>query len=172
MHIIIWLFPILFIFHDFEEIIFMQSWLNKNKLYLSNKFPKLSKKLLAHFDDITTETFAASVAEEFILISIVTIISYTTNWFNLWIGLFLAFTIHLIIHCIQILIIRRYIPAIVTSVICLPICTYIIKKVLVLFPLNTIILYSFLGLIIMVINLIFVHNSMKVFKKWLEKYEG
>lgn len=172
MHIIIWLFPILFIFHDFEEIIFMQSWLNKNKLYLSNKFPKLSKKLLAHFDDITTETFAASVAEEFILISIVTILSYTTNWFNLWIGLFLAFTIHLIIHCIQILIIRRYIPAIVTSVICLPICTYIIKKVLVLFPLNTIILYSFLGLIIMVINLIFVHNSMKVFKKWLEKYEG
>ena len=79
MKVIVWLFPMLFIFHDFEEIIFMQSWICKNRGYLIERFPTLSKRLLPHFDNITTSSFAFGVAEEFILISIITVISYLTN---------------------------------------------------------------------------------------------
>lgn len=43
MQAIIWFFPIVFIIHDFEEIIFIQSWISKNGYYLCEKFPKLSK---------------------------------------------------------------------------------------------------------------------------------
>ncbi|MCB2360887.1 HXXEE domain-containing protein [Clostridium estertheticum] len=71
IQVIIWLFPLLFIFHDLEEIIFMQAWISKNRLYLCERFPILSKKLLPHFDNITTSSFAFGVAEEFILISII-----------------------------------------------------------------------------------------------------
>jgi len=42
-------FPIVFIIHDFEEIIFIQSWISKNRYYLYEKFPKLSKKVIASF---------------------------------------------------------------------------------------------------------------------------
>ena len=168
---IIWLFPIIFIFHDFEEIIFMQVWISKNKRYLSDRFPKLSKKLLPHFDNITTSSFAFGVAEEFILISIITIISYIINWYSLWIGFFIVFTLHLLIHCFQALIVRKYVPAIVTSVICLPICIYIINQIIQEFTLNTLILYSILGFIIMVINLVAIHKCMDIFSKWLSKYE-
>ncbi|SES45647.1 HXXEE domain-containing protein [Psychrobacillus sp. OK032] len=28
---LIWLFPILFIFHDFEEIIMLENWINNNR---------------------------------------------------------------------------------------------------------------------------------------------
>ncbi|WP_236886654.1 HXXEE domain-containing protein [Clostridium beijerinckii] len=66
MQAIICFFPMLFIIHDFEEIIFIQSWMSKNRYYLSEKFPKLSKKLLPHFDNATTASFAFRVAEEFI----------------------------------------------------------------------------------------------------------
>ena len=171
IQIIIWLFPILFIFHDFEEIIFMRAWISKNRSYLSNKFPRLSKKLLPHFDNITTSSFALGVAEEFILISIITIISYVTNWYNLWIGSFIAFTLHLVVHCFQALIVRKYVPAIVTSIICLPICMYIIKKAIQLSTLNTVILYSILGFIIMVINLYVIHKCTDEFGKWLAQFE-
>lgn len=169
--VMVWLFPILFIFHDFEEIIFMQSWISKNRRYLRERFPALSKRLLPHFDNITTSSFAFGVAEEFILISIITVVSYMTNWYFLWVGLFIAFTIHLVIHCVQALIIRKYIPAIITSVVCLPICTYIIKHVVKLFQLDTVILFSILGFIIMVLNLVVMHKGMVIFSKWLVKYE-
>ena len=137
IQVIIWLFPILFIFHDFEEIIFIQVWISKNRRYLCEKLPRLSKKLLPHFDNITTSSFALGVAEEFILISIITAISYLMNWYSLWLGLFIAFTLHLAVHCFQALIIRKYVPAIVTSIICLPICIYIIKNTFQLFTFSS-----------------------------------
>ncbi|MBU3175592.1 HXXEE domain-containing protein [Clostridium estertheticum] len=171
IQIIIWLFPKLFIFHDFEEIIFMQPWMNKNRRYLTERFPMLSKKLLPHLVNITTASFALGVAEEFILISIITVISYVINWYSLWAGLFIAFTLHLVVHCFQTLIVRKYVPAIITSIICLPICIYIIKHIVQLFTLDTVILYSILGFIIMVINLGVVHKFMDVFTRCLSKYE-
>jgi len=54
-----------------------------------NIFTTLSKKLLLHFDNITKSSFAFGVAEEFILISIITVVSYMMNWYSLWIGLFI-----------------------------------------------------------------------------------
>ncbi|OOM78582.1 HXXEE domain-containing protein [Clostridium sp. BL-8] len=171
IQVIIWLFPILFIFHDFEEIIFMQAWISKNRSYLCARFPKLSKKFLPHFDNITTLSFAFGVAEEFMLINIITIISYVMNWYNLWLGLFIAFTLHLVVHCFQILIVRKYVPAIVTSIICLPICMYIIEHIVKLFILRTIVIYSILGFVIMVVNLAIVHKFMNKFGRWLDQYE-
>ncbi|AWB17802.1 HXXEE domain-containing protein [Clostridium botulinum] len=79
----------------------------------------------------------------------------------------MAFTLHLILHCFQALIVRKYIPAIITSVICLPICIYITKHVVELFPLSTIILYSTLSFIIMAFNLGVIYKGMDIFNKWL-----
>jgi hypothetical protein len=169
--ILIWLFPILFIFHDFEEIIFIQVWIGKNKYFLTRRFPSLSKRLLPHFENITTSSFALGVAEEFILISMITYVSYIINWYNLWIGLFIAFTLHLLVHCFQALIIRRYIPAVVTSIICIPFCIYITKQIVELYPLNIIVLYSLFGLIILITNLVIIHKVMDIFSKWLARYE-
>ncbi|MDN3910338.1 HXXEE domain-containing protein [Clostridioides difficile] len=39
----IWLFPLLFIFHDMEEIIGFGIWLKKNKSMLDKKYPFISK---------------------------------------------------------------------------------------------------------------------------------
>lgn len=171
LQMMLWLFPILFMFHDFEEIIFMRAWINKNRSYLSDRFPTLSKRVLPHFDNMTTSAFALGVAEEFILISVITVVSYMTNWYDLWIGFFIAFTLHLFIHVFQALIVRRYIPVIVTSVICLPICMYMIMQIIQVTPIHTIILYSILCFIIMVINLAAIHKGMTIFSKWLVRYE-
>lgn len=55
---ILWFFPLLFIFHDFEEIIFMKSWLNKSRGRLTKRFPTMAPSLYGHFDRITAEAFA------------------------------------------------------------------------------------------------------------------
>lgn len=167
----IWLFPILFIFHDFEEIIFMRAWINKNRSFLRERFPKLAPKMFAHFDHITTSAFALGVAEEFILISLITIISSVINSYGLWIGSFIAFTIHLVIHCLQALIVRKYIPVLITSLICLPICIYIINLFLQTTPIMTILGYSILCFVVMVINIIILFKLMTIFGKWIAQYE-
>lgn len=105
------------------------------------------------------------------LISVITVVAYMTHWYDLWIGAFIAFTLHLVIHCVQVIIVRKYIPVIVTSVICLPICIYIIMQVIQITTLNSIILYSILCFIIMVINIGVIHKGMAIFGKWIVQYE-
>lgn len=171
VQMLIWLFSLLFMFHDFEEIIFMKAWISKNKGFLKNRFPRLSKKLIPHFEMITTSSFALGVAEEFILISMITVVADWLNWYDLWMGSFIAFTFHLFVHCVQAFIVRRFIPCIVTSVICLPICLYIIKQMIHVSTVHNIVVYSILCLIIMVINVGALHKGMALFSKWIIQYE-
>ena len=39
----VWLFPILFIFHDMEEIVGLGIWLKKNQVILTEKYPMIGK---------------------------------------------------------------------------------------------------------------------------------
>ena len=39
--IIIFLFPIFFMIHEFEEIIMIQKWINHNQIKLTQRFPHL-----------------------------------------------------------------------------------------------------------------------------------
>ena len=66
---LIWLFPIVFMIHEFEEIIFMRWWIAKNKVHVLNKYPKLGKQVLGQFDAFSTESFSLIVAEEFLIVS-------------------------------------------------------------------------------------------------------
>lgn len=122
----IWLFPILFIFHDMEEIIGYGTWLRNNKEMLRNRFPSLSK--IKIFDVYTTEGMALAVFEELILCIIFCVISILSKWYALWLGAFIAYTIHLVIHIVQSIIIRKYIPALATSIIALPLSIYFISE--------------------------------------------
>lgn len=177
MHIlsfIIWTFPILFIIHDFEEIIFIKPWITKNSLYFQTNYPKLANKLLPHFKNLSTESFALGVAEEFIIIVFVTLYAYFTSEYKVWLGLFIAFSFHLIIHLIQSITIKRYIPAVLTSILCLPCCIYIIILMVLTLKISyiSIIAYSLISIAIMIINLIAIHKGMELFDKWLVIYQN
>ena len=41
---LLWLFPIAFMFHDFEEILFWESWLHKNGDEIKRRIPALMAK--------------------------------------------------------------------------------------------------------------------------------
>ena len=100
--IIVWLLPIVFMIHDFEEIIFFKSWVMKNKEYLSRKFPKLSKRFLVQLENLSVPAFSLAVAEEFVILSIVTVLSVLYDSYLLWLGIFMGFFIHLLVHFIAV----------------------------------------------------------------------
>ena len=60
----IWLFRLLFIFHDMEEIVGFMPWMNKHKQLLQEKAPLF----LRLHDGLSTEGFALAVFEELIIV--------------------------------------------------------------------------------------------------------
>lgn len=124
-----WLFPLIFIFHDMEEIIGMSTFLLKNKKFLEENYPFI----ISTYKDFSTEGFALAVYEELIFCILLTaFFVFTDNHvvYYLWIGAFIGCIIHFIIHIGQCLVIRKYIPAFITSIVCLPISCYILKMYL------------------------------------------
>lgn len=163
----IWLFPVLFIFHDMEEVIGLKKWLRNNKEIFNNKLHAMSEMC----NNFTTEGMAAAVFEELILSMIVCIISIEAKWYGLWLGTFIAYTIHLVIHMGQAIIIRKYIPALVTSIICIGPSIYIIKESIGIlgYGFSYILLFGIIGIFIVAVNLKFAHVLMNKFNKWIEK---
>ena len=119
------LLPIVFMFHDFEEIIMFRWWLRKNRSQLQQRFPSVEKFLAKRkMFSYSTAAFSVAVMHEFLLISLVSyagIFSASPKW---WFASFMAFFIHLIVHIMQWIAYRTYIPMIITSILALPYCFY------------------------------------------------
>lgn len=116
--ILIYLLPILFMLHEFEEMIILPPWVKKNENDLYRRFPALRSK----FSFLKSPAFGITVCEEFIIISACTIATIATENILFWYVCLLAFSLHFIVHIIQFFITRKYIPSIVSMILCLPYC--------------------------------------------------
>lgn len=126
--IVILSFPVVFMFHEFEELIGLTPWLSRNKNALTNRFPSL-RKPLQKLSTLSAPAFAVAVFEEFMVVGVVTLWAVFTGGHYAWVAMFLAFSFHLLVHIAQWLVVRRYIPMIVTSVLCLPYCVYVLMQI-------------------------------------------
>ena len=118
--LLVWLLPIVFMLHDFEEIIFMENWFSHNREKLLKRVPKLAPKILSHTDQLTTARIALGVACMFLLVVAVTLISVISGVYYVWLAGFIVFSIHLFVHIAQSLVLRSYVPAVATSILALP----------------------------------------------------
>ncbi|MDO5344506.1 MAG: HXXEE domain-containing protein [Lachnospiraceae bacterium] len=164
----VWLFPILFIFHDMEEIIGLIPWYQKNKELLGKRFPKICKV----YENVSTEGFAFAVFEELVLCIAICVISLFTQWYGLWLGGLIGCTIHFAIHIIQSVAIKKYIPALITSVMAVPVGCIVIRNSLNVlnYSIEALLLYSAAGIALVSLNLKFAHWLMKKFTFWMEKW--
>ena len=157
--LVYYLLPIIFIFHEFEEILFFKIWLHKDKEYLCNKFPKAGPKIYSQYNCFTTSGFVFAIAEEFLLISILTYMAIIFQKEYMWFTVFMGFSIHLIIHIFQWVIYKKYLPTIVTSFLVLPYCIYgfiyfINNNIINIFWIT---ISSIIGIVAVVLNLKFIH---------------
>ena len=109
---IVLLLPIVFMIHEYEEIIIFQNWLGNNRNELKRRFPKFEQFLAhrGHFD-YSTATFAVGTAHEFILISAISFFSIWLDAYQWWFAAFAGYSVHLIVHLAQWAIYRKYIPS-------------------------------------------------------------
>ena len=160
------LLPIIFIFHDMEEIVGFGYFFRNNK-QLFERFPKIT----AAYKDFTTEGFALAVYEEFIPFFGISLLAFffpCKVLYALWLGLMISLTAHFLVHIWQSIYIRKYIPSLITSIICLPPSVIIIIKSLTIIKIDllTIVLIP-VAIVGMIINLKFAHSLMHKYGKKL-----
>lgn len=166
----VWLFPAIFMFHEMEEIVGFSFFLKNN----ASELEKTCPRFFARFKDFSTEGFALAVYEELVMCILICVLAffldYDCLWY-LWLGAFIGCDLHFFIHLIQVSIFRKYIPASITSLVCLPINTLIICKCLVLIEgdLRIPLIFILLGIILVFVNLIFAQSIIGWFTRRISK---
>lgn len=111
-----WLLPIAFMIHDFEEIIMMRPWYLKNGAYLKARFPRLINRMAATAG-LSTPAFALAVLGEFVILSAATLACIELGSYSAWAAIVVIFLVHNVGHVGSFFIVGRYVPCVITSVI-------------------------------------------------------
>ena len=162
----VWMLPILFILHDFEEMIIMPLW----KIRHHQKLATFRKPF---FGSVTQgSAFAVGVLEEFVILLFISGFCQLTHNNLLYLSFVIAYTAHFIIHYIMCLQFRGYVPGVVTVTLELPIVLIIISHY---WPYDvswlSVVVYLLLAMIIAFTNLKNMHLIMPKIQTHLEKYE-
>jgi len=166
-----WLLPVIFMLHDFEEIIMLRPWFAQNEALLRVRFPRVAARLLPHFKRLSTSSFALAVAEEFLVMSVITIITVELELYALWSAVVLAFLLHLLFHMGQYLMYRRYIPVIFLSVPAAIFCGWAVFQLNQFRPLvwSDVLLLTPLAVIALMGNLLIAHGLALRFERFLRE---
>ncbi|WP_073688766.1 HXXEE domain-containing protein [Streptococcus salivarius] len=135
------LFPALFMLHELEEIIWMPSFVKK----LSAQFPDI--RFLSYY---TPFTFNAIVLEQFLILLLSLFLSYQFSNYTIYATIVIAYIYHILGHLIQTIVIRKYVPGLLTGIFTSLFSLFYLKNNV---PIN-LYWYSFITLILIIVNLV------------------
>ncbi|MUG73737.1 MULTISPECIES: HXXEE domain-containing protein [Paenibacillus] len=115
----IWLFVVIFMLHDFEEIIAVEKWAKRTESRITGNSNRISKKIW-QFWNVNSYSFAKRDVFIFLTMSIITFIKIQ-NLESLWSSiLYLSFLIfvliHNVAHVLQTWLLKTYTPGLYTAV--------------------------------------------------------
>ncbi|MFC6181304.1 HXXEE domain-containing protein [Lactiplantibacillus daowaiensis] len=141
-----WILPLLFMLHDFEEVIFVPIW-KRQKADLMKKLRK------PFFGTVTNgSAFDVGVFVFFSLMIIISAICFVTHNQALYVATVSVFGIHFLLHLKMCLQVHQYVPGIITALIETPLVIWIIGKY---FGLGQIALLNFVIYLIILYSIIF-----------------
>ncbi|MCC7666242.1 HXXEE domain-containing protein [Liquorilactobacillus satsumensis] len=151
-----WLLPLLFMFHDFEELTLVPSWLEKHS-------PNIHGRML--FGGIKrADILALGIWEEF---CIYLLLSATAAWFNyplLIVAATIPYLAHLMLHLVFSIVKRGYVPGVATALLeLLPTIAYLTALIkLTHSPAWQWVLIILIVAVLFVVNLGWIHWGMAV----------
>ena len=91
--------PVAFILHDAEEVAVQHRWMLAHREALASRFPKL-RPMIERLSRLGTTAFAIAATEELVVLVVATCYVLVDGIFStqIWSVLFLAFSLHLLVH--------------------------------------------------------------------------
>jgi hypothetical protein len=118
-HTLIWLFPIAFMFHDFEELILGEPWLRKNageiKDRIKNRIPTLLSEQIGAALDKSASELALPISMIFGLTVLASLLATEYERYGFFLLSSGLFVLHGFMHLGQAIALRRYVPAVISS---------------------------------------------------------
>lgn len=173
MNFIVWMFPIIFMLHDFEEIIMAEVWSKRYKREIDTAWPKRQPFGLNYIHFCQTPTFSIGVEVEFLLFSLISLFSVIFRSYFLWYSAFLGVTLHLVfVHMFICIRFKHYVPGVITSIIFILPSIWIlyVAKIIIYYDQRTILLSCFWGIILIIIIIPVLHKAMGSWSKLLHNY--
>lgn len=128
---LLWLFPIMFLLHDFEEILFVELWFKKNYGKASKKVPKFFIKTFQKMSKVTAAQFTLPVVFQFLIYIISTYLAVEYQYYNMFLGFNLFLLLHVFMHIGQLFLLGVYTLGLGTAVtITLPYSIYLFYRLL------------------------------------------
>jgi hypothetical protein len=125
VQILMMMFPVVFMFHDFEELCFLESWIRKNADDIRDK---VTGKIWIGLEGYSTSAIGIGIMMMFLFVSFTSILSVLLNLYTLFAAAMIVFTAHNIFHIIQPILLRRYIPAMGSAIVTLPYSLYVLRS--------------------------------------------
>ncbi|WP_438350032.1 HXXEE domain-containing protein [Paenibacillus sp. FA6] len=147
-----WLFLAVFMIHDFEEIIFVESWMKRNYATIDKIIPKVARKLVKNMSEVKSSQFAVAVFMEFIVFIPITYLAVEQHHYVLFIGCNALMFVHVFTHLAQSLYLKLYTPGVLTAlIVILPYSGYLFYRLIIedIVTLKEILLYAPSGLIVL-----------------------
>lgn len=141
LHSFFLLFPSIFMLHELEEILLFPRFMDRN--------PQLQRRLLSGV--FTSFRINAIIYQEFILLLIILGLSIYFESFDFYLTIIIAYIYHVIGHVFQSIILRQYIPGVLSGIITAGYCTYQIYDAV--SENHMLLAYSFLTLLIIFVNI-------------------
>ena len=135
------LFPALFMLHELEEIVWMPSFAKK----ISIQYP--NNRILTYY---TPFAFNAIVLEQFLILMTSLYLSYQFNNYSIYATIIIAYIYHVLGHLIQTIVIRKYVPGLLTGILTSLFSLFYLKNNV---PIN-LYWYSFITLSLILVNLV------------------
>ncbi|MBS4200513.1 HXXEE domain-containing protein [Bacillus sp. FJAT-49732] len=134
---LIWLFPIIFILHDFEEIVMIEKWMKNHTNIIYEKLPrKMANRVIKQFS-MSTAQFSVSVLVIFLFVSFSTYMAsqYVNHHSLANIHFFtvsiMVFFLHIFTHIGQSILFRSITPGVITSIfIVFPYCIVLFNSLM------------------------------------------
>lgn len=151
-------FPLLFVIHEAEEVVVQHRWLSAHKATLMIRFPRM-QRIIGHLSGIDTKAFAIAASEELVVLLLATCYVFAGGncSMQIWSALFMAFSLHLVVHIAQAIVVRGYVPGVVTSVLLLPYAAYGLWSIWLVMSGWELLGWGIAGVAFMVVNLRFAH---------------
>lgn len=113
---VMWLLPVVFMFHDFEEILKVENWLARRRETVLGKMPAFARRLFADSFRMNTKQFAQDVLWVYTTIVVVTAAAVFFEFYAPFLAVLAIFFLHVFTHVGQAILLRMYTPGVTTSV--------------------------------------------------------
>lgn len=130
---LLWLFPVSFMLHDFEEIIRIERWMQRHGDRVEKKIPGFVKDAFAKMREMTTPEMAAAVAVVFVVFCFATYLAVEFKVFGPFIFCSVGYFAHGFFHLGSAIIMRNWTPGALTSLLLvIPYSVFLLSRLTVL----------------------------------------